>query len=47
MMMKGHPETGYKILKDANYPWPIAQAVYQHHDRTDCSGYPGGLGPRK
>ncbi len=42
-MMKEHPETGYKILKDVDYPWPIAQAVYQHHERMDGSGYPRGL----
>ncbi len=38
-----HPETGYRILKDVTYPWPIAQAVYQHHERMDGSGYPRGL----
>jgi len=43
MMMKEHPETGYKILKDVDYPWPIAQSVYQHHERMDGSGYPRQL----
>lgn len=39
-LMKIHSETGYTILKDVEYPWPIAQAVYQHHERLDGSGYP-------
>jgi PAS domain S-box-containing protein len=42
-MIQVHPETGYLILKDVTYPWPIAQAVYQHHERMDGSGYPRGL----
>ena len=25
------------------FPWPIAQAVLQHHERMDGSGYPGQL----
>ena len=42
-MIQGHSETGYQILKDVDYPWPIAQVVYQHHERIDGSGYPRGL----
>jgi HD-GYP domain-containing protein (c-di-GMP phosphodiesterase class II) len=25
------------------FPWPIAEIVYQHHERLDGSGYPRGL----
>ncbi len=39
-LVKIHSETGYTILKDVDYPWPIAEAVYQHHERLDGSGYP-------
>lgn len=42
-MIQIHPETGFLILKDVTYPWPIAQTVYQHHERMDGSGYPRGL----
>jgi len=42
-MIQVHSETGFRILKDVDYPWPIAQAVYQHHERIDGSGYPRGL----
>ena len=43
-LIKTHPEAGYDILKDINFPWPIAQMVLQHHERMDGSGYPQGLG---
>ena len=42
-MIQVHSETGYQILKDVDYPWPIAEAVYQHHERIDGSGYPQNL----
>jgi putative two-component system response regulator len=38
-----HPELGYEILKGIDFPWPIAQTVWQHHERLDGSGYPHGL----
>ncbi len=42
-MMKAHPEIGYKILKAVDFIPPIAQMVYQHHERMDGSGYPLGV----
>ena len=42
-IIKTHPVVGYKILKAIEFPWPIAQIVYQHHERMDGSGYPLGL----
>lgn len=41
--IKQHPTVGYKILKDMDFPWPVAEIVYQHHERLDGSGYPRGL----
>ena len=38
-----HPETGYTILKDIPFSWPVAEIVRQHHERLDGSGYPLGL----
>lgn len=38
-----HPEAGYNILKDMEFPWPVAQIVLQHHERMNGSGYPKGL----
>lgn len=42
-VVKGHVEAGYEILKDIQFPWPIADMVRQHHERLDGSGYPLGL----
>jgi HD-GYP domain-containing protein (c-di-GMP phosphodiesterase class II) len=42
-LIKEHPQTGFNILKDVDFPWPIAQIILQHHERIDGSGYPQGL----
>lgn len=42
-IIKTHPQAGYEILKNIEFPWPIAQMVAQHHERLDGSGYPLGL----
>jgi response regulator RpfG family c-di-GMP phosphodiesterase len=42
-LIREHPNAGYDILKGINFPWPIAIAVAQHHERIDGSGYPKGL----
>ena len=42
-LIKDHPKNGYEILKDIDFPWPIAQMVLQHHEKLDGSGYPQGL----
>jgi HD-GYP domain-containing protein (c-di-GMP phosphodiesterase class II) len=33
----------HEILKEIDFPWPIAQIVLQHHERMDGSGYPLGI----
>jgi PAS domain S-box-containing protein/putative nucleotidyltransferase with HDIG domain len=42
-IIKQHPERAYEILKEIDFPWPIAEIVLQHHERLDGSGYPKGL----
>ncbi|MDD5030079.1 MAG: HD domain-containing protein [Rhodoferax sp.] len=42
-LIKEHAQVGFNILKDVNFPWPIAQIILQHHERLDGSGYPLGL----
>ncbi|EGJ51062.1 HD domain-containing phosphohydrolase [Desulfocurvibacter africanus] len=42
-IMKTHAEVGFDILKNIPFPWPVAAAVLQHHERMDGSGYPNGL----
>ncbi len=43
LLVKTHPQSGYDILKDVSFPWPIADIVLQHHEKLDGSGYPSGL----
>jgi PAS domain S-box-containing protein len=42
-LVKGHPRSGYEMLKDVESLWPLAEIVYQHHERMDGSGYPRNL----
>jgi putative nucleotidyltransferase with HDIG domain len=42
-LVKNHAESGFEILKDIDFPWPIAEIIRQHHERLDGSGYPRGL----
>jgi PAS domain S-box-containing protein len=42
-IIRRHPATAYEILKGIEFPWPLAETVYQHHERLDGSGYSRGL----
>jgi HD-GYP domain-containing protein (c-di-GMP phosphodiesterase class II) len=42
-LIKKHPKAGYDILKDIDFPWPVARMVLEHHERIDGSGYPNHL----
>ena len=42
-LIKEHPQVGYEMLKNVESPWPLAQIVYQHHERMNGSGYPRNL----
>jgi len=42
-LIKTHCQVGYDILKDIEFPWPVANIAYQHHERLDGTGYPQGL----
>ncbi len=42
-LIKIHPTVGYRILKGIETPWPLAEIVYQHHERMDGTGYPRKL----
>jgi PAS domain S-box-containing protein len=42
-LIKEHSRKGYEMLKDVESPWPLADIVYQHHERMDGSGYPRNL----
>jgi PAS domain S-box-containing protein len=42
-LIKEHSQGGYEILKDVESSWPLAEIVYQHHERINGSGYPRNL----
>lgn len=43
MLVMQHPQSGFNMLKNLEFPWPTAQTILQHHERLDGSGYPNGL----
>jgi PAS domain S-box-containing protein len=42
-LIKEHARSGFEMLKDVESPWPLAEIVYQHHERMNGSGYPRNL----
>jgi PAS domain S-box-containing protein/putative nucleotidyltransferase with HDIG domain len=42
-LIKEHAQAGYDALKDVEFPWPVAEVAWQHHERIEGSGYPRGL----
>jgi len=42
-IVKTHSQFGYDLIKDIEFPWPIAKIVLQHHEKINGSGYPRGL----
>lgn len=46
-LVKTHPQVGNNILKQIEFPWPIAQIILQHHERINGSGYPQKLKDRQ
>lgn len=42
-LIQDHARVGYEILKDIDFPWPLAKIAHQHHERLNGSGYPQGL----
>ena len=42
-LIKTHSQSGYNILKDIDFLWPVAKIILQHHERINGSGYPNGL----
>jgi HD-GYP domain-containing protein (c-di-GMP phosphodiesterase class II) len=43
MLIQQHPQTGFDIVKDIDFPWPVAQMILQHHEHIDGTGYPQKL----
>ena len=45
-LIKTHTEVGHDILMSIEFDYPIAEIIYQHHERINGSGYPQGLTDR-
>lgn len=42
-LVKKHSRYAFEMLRTIDFPWPVAEIIYQHHERLDGSGYPRGL----
>lgn len=42
-LLRAHAQAGFEIVKHVESSWPIAEAIGQHHERLDGSGYPNQL----
>jgi len=42
-IIQDHPQIGYDIVKEIEFPWPVAEMILQHHERLNGTGYPNGL----
>lgn len=42
-LVKLHPETGFRIIHSVDFDGPVHDAILQHHERLDGSGYPRGI----
>ncbi len=42
-LMRTHVEEGCQLLAEIDFGAPVADMIYQHHERYDGSGYPRGL----
>ena len=42
-LIKSHPKISYDLLKRIDFPWPIAEIIFQHQEKINGSGYPRGL----
>jgi HD-GYP domain-containing protein (c-di-GMP phosphodiesterase class II) len=42
-LVQTHAQVGYDLLREVEFPWPVADIVLQHHERLDGSGYPHHL----
>lgn len=43
LQMQPHPQLSVKLLRHSGLPQDVLDAILQHHERWDGSGYPQGL----
>ena len=42
-LVQTHAQKSFAIVNEIDFRGPVAEIVYQHHERLDGSGYPRGL----
>lgn len=42
-LIKTHSQVGYEVLKSIPFACPVAEIVWQHHEKINGTGYPMGL----
>lgn len=42
-LIKEHSSCGHEMLKNVESQWPLAEIIFQHHERMNGSGYPRKL----
>lgn len=42
-LIKDHPQTGYDILHEIEFPFRVAEIILQHHESVNGTGYPRGI----
>jgi len=42
-IIKAHPQSGFDILQETDFPFPVGDTNLQHHERLNGSGYPYAL----
>lgn len=42
-IIRTHPEVAQNVVKGLEFPWPVAKAIFQHHERLNGTGYPQGI----
>ena len=42
-LIQEHVENCHNLIKDIEFPFPLADIIYQHHERLDGTGYPRKL----
>jgi len=42
-LYRQYPQLSYDIIKEVDFPWPVADIVLQHRECYDGSGFPHGL----
>lgn len=43
LSVRNHVQAGFEIVRDIEFPWPVAKIILQHHERMDGSGYPHAI----